>query len=195
MATYKIKSGDTLSKIAKRLGTTVSAIMAANKDSIKDKNKIRAGATLKLPAGMGLMEKDGGKSRLEKSRKKSALNIIKKDTNIGTTKTVKKYNLKGGGKGTAAERLAEIDKEKKAEARAKMKPKSKKALDMVFKMLKSKSKKPINTNKGGAVMPMHGKKKSKMMRKGGAMKKTKYMAKGGMKKTKMMSRGGAARRK
>jgi len=188
MATYKIKSGDTLSKIAKRLGTTVSAIMAANKDSIKDKNKIRAGATLKLPAGMGLMEKDGGKARLEKSKKKSALNIIKKDTNIGTTKAVKKYNLKGGGKGTAAERLAEIDKEK-SDAKKKAKGVS------FFSKLAAKLKGKTKANRGGAVMPMHGKKKSKMMRKGGAMKKTKYMAKGGMKKTKYMARGGAARRK
>ena len=65
-----------------------------------------------------------------------------------------------------------------------------------------------NYNKGGNVMPMHGKKKSKMMQRGGAAKKTKmmkkggatmkkktkYMAKGGMKKTKYMARGGAARR-
>ena len=45
---YKIKSGDTLSGIAKARGTTVSKIMKMN-PSIKDKNKIRAGAGLKLP--------------------------------------------------------------------------------------------------------------------------------------------------
>ena len=45
---YKIKKGDTLSQIAQRRGTTVSKIMKMN-PSIKDKNKIRAGAGLKLP--------------------------------------------------------------------------------------------------------------------------------------------------
>jgi len=44
--TYKIKSGDTLSAIAKRHGTTVKALAAKN--GIKDVNNIRAGATLKL---------------------------------------------------------------------------------------------------------------------------------------------------
>ena len=45
---YKIKKGDTLSGIAKARGTTVSKIMSMN-PGIKDKNKIRAGAGLKLP--------------------------------------------------------------------------------------------------------------------------------------------------
>ena len=45
---YKIKKGDTLSGIAKARGTTVAKIMKMN-PMIKDKNKIRAGAGLKLP--------------------------------------------------------------------------------------------------------------------------------------------------
>ena len=45
---YKIKKGDTLSGIAKARGTTVAKIMKMN-PGIKDKNKIRAGAGLKLP--------------------------------------------------------------------------------------------------------------------------------------------------
>ena len=45
---YKIKKGDTLTSIAKARGTTVSKIMSMN-PGIKDKNKIRAGAGLKLP--------------------------------------------------------------------------------------------------------------------------------------------------
>ncbi len=46
---YKIKKGDTLSKIAKDKGTTVAALMKAN-PSIKDKNSIRAGSNLTVPA-------------------------------------------------------------------------------------------------------------------------------------------------
>src|SRR5699024_7353662 len=45
---YKIKSGDTLSEIAAKFGTTVSKIMSAN-PSIKDKNLIYAGSTIKIP--------------------------------------------------------------------------------------------------------------------------------------------------
>lgn len=45
---YKIKSGDTLSEIAAKFGTTVSKIMSAN-PSIKNKNLIYAGDTIKIP--------------------------------------------------------------------------------------------------------------------------------------------------
>jgi hypothetical protein len=48
MASYQIKPGDSLSKIALANGTTVAAIMAAN-PNIKDANKIQAGASLNLP--------------------------------------------------------------------------------------------------------------------------------------------------
>ena len=48
MPQYKIKSGDTLSQIAKSKGFTLKQLMAAN-PNITDANKIRAGANLKLP--------------------------------------------------------------------------------------------------------------------------------------------------
>jgi len=44
--TYTIKAGDTLSAIAKKMNTTVAMLKAAN--NIKDANKIRAGAKLKI---------------------------------------------------------------------------------------------------------------------------------------------------
>ena len=46
--TYTIKSGDTLSKIAKAYGTTVEKIMSAN-PYITNKNRIYAGKTLQIP--------------------------------------------------------------------------------------------------------------------------------------------------
>lgn len=46
MATYKIRSGDTLGGIAKRYGTTVGALASANK--IKNPNRIFAGNTLSI---------------------------------------------------------------------------------------------------------------------------------------------------
>lgn len=47
--TYTIKKGDTLSKIAKKFGTTTKAIQAANPDKIKNVNKIYAGDKIKIP--------------------------------------------------------------------------------------------------------------------------------------------------
>lgn len=46
--TYTIKAGDTLSKIAKKYGTTVEKLMAAN-PYITNKNKIYAGKSLQIP--------------------------------------------------------------------------------------------------------------------------------------------------
>ncbi|MEQ1910064.1 MAG: LysM peptidoglycan-binding domain-containing protein [Vicinamibacterales bacterium] len=52
-ATYTVKSGDTLSKIAKDLLGNAGAYMAifeANKDQLTDPNKIQPGQVLKIPA-------------------------------------------------------------------------------------------------------------------------------------------------
>jgi len=62
--TYKIQSGDTLTAIAKRKGTTVRAIMSEN-PSITNKNKIKAGTTLRMP----FFNKDIAKAR--EARKKA----------------------------------------------------------------------------------------------------------------------------
>jgi len=89
---YKIKSGDTLSQIARNYGTTVATLKKLN--DIKDVNKIYAGRSLKLPAGA------------KASTKKA----------VPTPKSrPKMYNLKSGKKGTAAQRLREIEKEKLSE--------------------------------------------------------------------------------
>lgn len=48
---YEIKYGDTLSGLASRLGTDVSALLSIN-PQITDPNKIQAGATLNLPSMM-----------------------------------------------------------------------------------------------------------------------------------------------
>tara|TARA_R110002050_G_C8866189_1_gene507784 strand:- start:703 stop:1293 length:591 start_codon:yes stop_codon:yes gene_type:complete len=49
MASYKVKSGDTVSQIAKRMGVRVQDIVSAN-PNLKDVNKIRVGQSLKIPA-------------------------------------------------------------------------------------------------------------------------------------------------
>tara|TARA_R110000782_G_scaffold243113_1_gene329671 strand:- start:25 stop:870 length:846 start_codon:yes stop_codon:yes gene_type:complete len=47
---YKVKSGDTLSQIAKREGTTLAALLKANGIAPKDANKLSIGQKLKLPS-------------------------------------------------------------------------------------------------------------------------------------------------
>jgi len=46
---YVIKSGDTLSKIAKRFDVTLDALLAANKDTIDDPDKIKVGDEIIIP--------------------------------------------------------------------------------------------------------------------------------------------------
>jgi murein DD-endopeptidase MepM/ murein hydrolase activator NlpD len=66
MSTYRIKSGDTLSAIAKRNQTTVSALMKAN-PQIKNANLIYAGKTLNIPGSRDSFE-PGNTSRPGGSR-------------------------------------------------------------------------------------------------------------------------------
>ena len=47
---YKVKSGDTLSMIAKEKGTTLAALLKANNIPLKEANKLRIGQPLKIPA-------------------------------------------------------------------------------------------------------------------------------------------------
>jgi LysM repeat protein len=46
---YTIKTGDTLSKIARKFNVTLDALLAANKDTIKNPNRIRVGDEIVIP--------------------------------------------------------------------------------------------------------------------------------------------------
>jgi N-acetylmuramoyl-L-alanine amidase len=46
---YTVKTGDTLNKIAKKFNVTVQAIEDANKDTIKDPNRIKVGDKFVIP--------------------------------------------------------------------------------------------------------------------------------------------------
>src|SRR5690349_1497651 len=47
--TYTIKTGDTLSKIARKFNVTLDALLAANKDTIKNPNRIQVGDEIVIP--------------------------------------------------------------------------------------------------------------------------------------------------
>lgn len=49
---HVVKEGETLNKIAKKYGTTPTAIKAANGSLIKDINIIKVGWVLTIPTGM-----------------------------------------------------------------------------------------------------------------------------------------------
>ena len=54
---YTVKSGDTLSKIARENNTTVSKLMELNSDVIRDKNVIRTGQIIRLPGAVNITSK------------------------------------------------------------------------------------------------------------------------------------------
>ena len=78
-----IKSGDTLSKLAQTYGTTVDALMQAN-PQITDKNKIKAGASLNLPAGITPKE-DSSHNVVSKKKTTSAHRTTTRPTTAKST--------------------------------------------------------------------------------------------------------------
>ena len=63
--TYVIKQGDTLSKIAKRIDITLEQLLAANKDTIKDADKISVGDEIIIP--VPVPDEVSGASRLARA--------------------------------------------------------------------------------------------------------------------------------
>ena len=53
---YVIKQGDTLSKVAKRFGITLDELLAANKDTIKNPDKIAIGDEIIIPVPTSVEE-------------------------------------------------------------------------------------------------------------------------------------------
>jgi len=83
---YTIQSGDTLSQIAKRRGTTLKALLAAN-PSIKNANKIRVGQKIKISKPVknrksvyqGLSKSRMSKMAMPKKKKMAGGKVVKRD--------------------------------------------------------------------------------------------------------------------
>jgi LysM repeat protein len=110
MPQYKIKSGDTLSQIAKSKGFTLNQLKSAN-PNITDMNKIKAGATLKLPYAAS---KVGSKRRTGATVGGST----KKSPFRGMTKT-QMADLQPKKKGTVKKRKVSMTPPPKPKARPK----------------------------------------------------------------------------
>lgn len=97
-STVKVKSGNTLSQIAKSKGITLKALLAAN-PSIKDANKIKVGQNINIPASAkGSVYKGMTKTEMAKMAMNKGGTSMKKKTKYmakgGMKKT--KYMAKGG---------------------------------------------------------------------------------------------------
>ena len=86
-ASYGVKSGDTLSAIAKRAGVTIAAIMSVN-PSIKDKNKIQSGKSLKMPASG-----KGNQADFDEVKKKTAEFKKRKAEAPGNARAIEKAGV------------------------------------------------------------------------------------------------------
>ena len=206
----RIKSGDTLSAIARRNNTTVAALMKLN-PKITDKDKIRAGDTINV----GSPEKAKAKTKSVKGIRDFATSIAE-----AKRKGLKEYRDTKTGRMKAAVTADEL-KKSGLTLREYLNKMKKKKMNMGGMM--SPQKKPtasatgLTGMKGGGMMKKKGYAKGGMKKKGyamgGAMKrptanqkglkklptavrnKMGYMAKGGMTmKKKGMAKGGAARR-
>lgn len=101
-SSVKVKSGNTLSQIAKSKGITLKALLAAN-PSITNPNKISVGQNIKIPVSdKGSVYKGMTKTEMAKMAMKNGGTTMKKKTKYmakgGMKKT--KYMAKGGMKKT-----------------------------------------------------------------------------------------------
>ncbi len=156
----KVKSGDTLSQIAKKNGVTLKALLGAN-PSIKNANKIRLGQSIKLPTNMagskssnpyagikrGQMADMDVKNKSEKRQRRA-------------TRSMQTQVKQGGSRTTPTPSKAAATKESKSGREA-----------MLAKARKLRDSK-LARRAGGGMMKKKGYAKGGMMKKG--------MAKGGV---------------
>jgi len=205
-----VRSGDTLSQIAKSKGLTLASLMAAN-PGIKNANQIRVGQSIKMPTGgaksraQGIAKKKGVYGDTSKpvmsalARDTAARKAAKAGKPVSKAKTVKdpKIARKIATTATKLSNLGQVNKNRRADdAAAKPKASTKKTLantpkSGAAKVAETRMARLANKNKlarraGGGMM------KKKGMAKGGMMKKKGY-AMGGMMKKKGMAKGGVMR--
>ena len=146
---YKVKSGDTLSQIAKDKGVTLQSLLAAN-PNIKNANKIRVGQSIKMPDTKKMPGSKGGpygrlsktqmnmlrvenKDKKKQSTVTSAIRGEVKRSGAQTSPTPKKAAATKAAKDTSAQAMEKARKRRAAEkkkssmAMPKSKPKTKTA--------------------------------------------------------------------
>ena len=86
---HKVKKGETLTKIAQKLGTTVEALLHAN-PKIADPNKIYIGQKIRLPAKTGrpVARKENGEVKIDRPTKPRGTNTQPPAEKVQTKPTV-----------------------------------------------------------------------------------------------------------
>ena len=210
-----VRSGDTLSQIAKSKGLTLASLMAAN-PGIKNANQIRVGQKIKMPTGgaksraQGIAKKKGVYGDTSKpvmsalARDTAARKAAKAGKPVSKAKTVKdpKIARKIATTATRLSNLGQVNKNRRAnDAAAKAsRPASDRKVGpsktAIAKAAKSASTKPVTTAENQRLAALRAKARKRVDRRaGGGMMKKKGMAKGGMMKKKSYAKGGMMKKK
>jgi len=137
MASYKIKSGDTVSQIAKRMGVRVQDIVSANPD-LGNVNKIRVGQSLKIPAAK--TGKNKGSQGPYGRTSKVEMSLMGKDGEAYTRGV--RAKMKAGAETTPTPKKAKATKDAKSGRSAMLaKAKAKKAAELAKKKKAANNKK------------------------------------------------------
>ena len=187
----KVKSGDTLSQIAKSKGLTLKALLDAN-PGIKNANMIRVGQSIKIPNTM----KPGGSGAVSKNPyaglSKTQMNMLRskdKGTQKAATRGMRAQTRTTASPTKAAKVMASKDGSKAAMEKARRSRAAKKA--PAKKTAPKPTKKPSMFDRLKAAVKPNRPGSAKMA--GGGMMKKKGMKKGGVMKKKGMSKGGTVR--
>jgi len=113
----KIKSGDTLSQIAKSKGITLKALLAAN-PSIKNANQIRVGQNITIPP-KAMMGKGAASSNPYKGMTRTQMNMMDvknkdKGKQEAATRSMQTQVSKGGSPTSPNKKQADAVKESKS---------------------------------------------------------------------------------
>jgi len=110
----KIKSGDTLSQIAKSKGITLKALLAAN-PSIKNANQIRVGQSIKIPSAA--MQAGSASKNPYEGMTRTEMNMLRskdKKQNEAVTRTAQMQQKDMAGRTSPNTRKADAIKDKRS---------------------------------------------------------------------------------
>lgn len=206
----KVKSGDTLSQIAKSKGITLKSLLAAN-PSIKNANQIRVGQSIKMPntrvgkgtplsgnpykgmtrSSMKALADDTAANRARLKGDKPSKARTAKSPDIAKKRATTTTRLNQLGETNRKQRAAEASAPRSSSPDSDRKVGPSKTA--IAKAAKSASTKPVTTAENQRLAALRAKARKRVDRRaGGGMMKKKGMAKGGMMK-KGMAKGGVMR--
>ena len=214
----KVKSGDTLSQIAKSKGLTLKSLMAAN-PGIKNANEIRVGQSIKMPTDRAAMRSRVAFQNVDKNLNrrdnvyagmtKSSMKALADDTAAKRAKKsgkpVSKKQSETANKRarvtTRLNQLGAINKERRAaDAASASKPMTTpmggKPASAKAKAASTQTTKSVTSSENKRLEALREKaRRAANAKKGGGSMKKKGMRRGGMMKKKGMAKGGMMKKK